>query len=152
MLTHANKAIAQYLHAVTSGMISHTQDVLLRSAMTKNYSSAEVAALYASLMNSPLRPSYTNWSTKLHTADLTSEFAASFISTLTHALALLPLRLYPLLDTHRYAVGRLRPASILDKQPCRHWPENDLGSTLIRSMLCLRIAVLVSRTVMQSHV
>ena len=91
MLTHANKAIAQYLHAVTSGMISHTQDVLLRSAMTKNYSSAEVAALYASLMNSPLRPSYTNWSTKLHTADLTSEFAASFISTLTHALALLPL-------------------------------------------------------------
>ena len=69
MQTHSNKATAQYVHAVTSGMFSHNQDVLLRSVMSKNFTSAEVVALYASLRSLPLRPSCTNWSTKLPTTN-----------------------------------------------------------------------------------
>ena len=65
--THSNKATAQYVRAVTSDMFSHNQEVLLRSAMSKNCTSAEVVAPYASLRTFLLQPTCSNWRTKLRT-------------------------------------------------------------------------------------
>ena len=54
-------------HLLNTCMLSHNQEVLLRGAVSKNCTSAEVGAPYASLRTFLLRQACSNWCTKLRT-------------------------------------------------------------------------------------